>query len=82
MSFSEDCVRFSDRLATLVDAGGYYHFKQDGLQFLFAYGHSVAGEAENFAYVGLYKTWGKKDDKAAGNAMLAQGMTRRPHGIP
>ena len=63
--------------ATLVDAGGYYHFKQDGLQFLFAYGHSVAGEAENFAYVGLYKTWGKKDYKAVGNAMLAQGMTQR-----
>src|SRR5665213_2768813 len=68
-------IPYSSR-ATLIDAGGYYHFKQDGLQFLFAYGHSVAGEAENFAYLGLYKTWGKKDkdDKPAGNAMLAQGM--------
>ena len=27
--------------STLIDAGGYYHFKYPGLQFLFAYGHSV-----------------------------------------
>jgi hypothetical protein len=52
------------RRATLIDAGGYYHFKQDGLQLLFSYGHSVAGEGENYAYLGLYKTWGKKDDKS------------------
>ncbi|MGA7155799.1 MAG: hypothetical protein WBY53_03065 [Acidobacteriaceae bacterium] len=56
--------------STLIDAGGYYHFKQPGLQLLFAYGHSVAGQTENYAYLGLYKTWGtdkdKKDDAAAG----------------
>ena len=45
--------------STLIDAGGYYHFKQPGLQLLFAYGHSIAGQTENYAYLGLYKTWGK-----------------------
>jgi hypothetical protein len=49
--------------STLIDAGGYYHFKSPGLQLLFAYGHSIAGQTENYAYLGLYKTWGK--DKAA-----------------
>lgn len=49
--------------STMVDAGGYYHFKSPGLQFLFAYGHSVAGQTENYAYIGLYKTWGR--DKGA-----------------
>jgi hypothetical protein len=52
--------------STLIDAGGYYHFKQPGLQLLFAYGHSVAGQTENYAYLGLYKTWGK--DKGSTNA--------------
>jgi hypothetical protein len=45
--------------STLIDAGGYYHFKQPGLQLLFAYGHSIAGQTENYAYLGIYKTWGK-----------------------
>ncbi len=46
--------------STMVDLGGYYHFKHHpGRQFLFCYGHSVAGQTENYAYVGLYWTWGK-----------------------
>ena len=45
--------------STMIDAGGYYHFKSPGLQLLFAYGHSVAGQTENYGYLGLYKTWGK-----------------------
>ncbi|MGD0732770.1 MAG: hypothetical protein ABR956_16015 [Terracidiphilus sp.] len=59
--------------STLVDAGGYYHFKSPGLQLLFAYGHSIAGQTENYGYLGLYKTWGKDKDaknKSAGDAML------------
>ena len=52
--------------STLIDAGGYYHFKSPGLQLLFAYGHSVAGQTENYAYLGLYKTWGK--DKGGADA--------------
>jgi hypothetical protein len=60
--------------STLIDAGGYYHFKSPGLQLLFAYGHSVAGQTENYGYLGLYKTWGKDKDAGAGspaNAMLS-----------
>jgi hypothetical protein len=56
------------KASTLVDVGGYYHFKQyPGRQFLFCYGHSVAGQTENYAYVGMNWTWGKdKDDKKDG----------------
>jgi len=53
----------------MVDAGGYYHFKSPGWQLLFAYGHSVAGQTENYGYLGLYKTWGKdREKKDAGEA--------------
>ena len=45
--------------STLLDAGGYYHFKAEGWQLLFAYGHSIAGQTEQYAYLGLYKTWGE-----------------------
>ena len=38
----------------LIDAGRYYHFKNPNFQFLFAYGHSVAGQTENYADLGLY----------------------------
>jgi hypothetical protein len=58
--------------STMIDAGGYYHFKSPGLQLLFAYGHSVAGQTENYGYLGLYKTWGKDraGSEQAGEAML------------
>ncbi len=46
--------------STMVDLGGYYHFKNPGWQLLFAYGHSVVGQTENYAYFGLYQTWGAK----------------------
>jgi hypothetical protein len=50
--------------STMIDFGGYYHFKdQPGEQFLFCYGHSIAGQTENYAYVGMYWTWGKDDTK-------------------
>jgi hypothetical protein len=48
--------------ATLVDVGGYYKVRDPGFQVLFAYGHTALGQAENYAYVGLYWTWGKKSD--------------------
>jgi hypothetical protein len=44
--------------STLIDFGGYYHY-HPGEQFLFCYGHSVAGQTENYAYIGMYWTWGK-----------------------
>ena len=53
--------------SSLIDAGGYYHFNSPGLQLLFAYGHSVAGQTENYAYLGLYKTWGKDKGRDANN---------------
>lgn len=61
--------------STMIDAGGYYHFKSPGLQLLFAYGHSIAGQTENYGYLGLYKTWGKDRDtggKKAEEAMLSE----------
>jgi hypothetical protein len=48
------------RPATLVDIGGYYKFRDPGFQLLFCYGHTAVGQKENYAYLGLYWTWGKK----------------------
>ena len=48
------------RPATLVDFGGYYKFRDPGFQLLFCYGHTAVGQKENYAYLGLYWTWGKK----------------------
>ena len=60
------------RGSTLIDVGGYYHFKSPGLQLLFAYGHSIAGRTETYGYLGLYKTWGK--DKGANTKSVANAM--------
>ena len=46
--------------ATMIDLGGFYYIKNPGLQILFCYGHSVAGQTSNYAYLGLYQTWGSK----------------------
>jgi hypothetical protein len=63
------------KAATLVDVGGYYYVRNPGFQLLFCYGHSVAGQTENYAYVGLYWTWGKKSgDKDSAGA--ASGLGR------
>ncbi len=52
--------------STMIDIGGYYHFKNHpGEQFLFCYGHSIAGQTENYAYAGMYWTWGKDAKKDA-----------------
>jgi hypothetical protein len=55
--------------STLVDFGGAYYFKNPGLQLLFAYGHSVVGQTENYAYLGLYQTWGGKSGKGHDGVM-------------
>lgn len=59
--------------STMIDLGGYYHFTHHpGEQFLFAYGHSVAGQTENYAYLGMYWTWGREEKKATpGSALLS-----------
>ena len=62
--------------STLIDAGGYYHFKTPGLQLLFAYGHSIAGQTETYAYLGLYKTWGK--DKGGGTKSASAMLSAQP----
>jgi hypothetical protein len=80
--FSED-----SRYSTLLDLGGYYKFRgNDSFQMLFCYGHSVSGETEHYAYLGLYWTWGEKkadgdkDDKdkpasSAFNRLRPRGVT-------
>src|SRR6185437_7195429 len=69
--------------SAMLDIGGYYHFKNPDHQVLFCYGHSVAGQSENYLYLGMYRTWGK--DQAAGGAqpgaMLA-GPALGPRGLP
>ncbi|TCK71582.1 hypothetical protein [Acidipila rosea] len=58
--------------SAMIDMGGSYHLRHHpGEQFLFCYGHSVAGQTENYAYVGMYWTWGKDNRKPdAGDAWL------------
>jgi len=48
------------RPATMLDVGGYYKFRDPGFQLLYCYGHTAIGQRENYAYLGLYWTWGKK----------------------
>jgi hypothetical protein len=57
--------------STMVDLGGYYYIKNPGLQVLFAYGHSVFGQTENYAYLGLYQTWG--NDKGGAKDQASNG---------
>jgi hypothetical protein len=61
--------------SSLIDAGGYYHFKNPDHQLLFAYGHSIAGQTENYAYLGLYWTWGKDDTRTAAHITLPFGQS-------
>lgn len=57
---AEGVAAAQTQASAMVDAGGYYHFKHNpNEQILFCYGHSVAGQTENYAYVGMYWTWGK-----------------------
>jgi hypothetical protein len=56
--------------SAMADLGIYYHFKNPDHQLLAAYGHSVAGQTENYAYLGLYWTWGKGDKPAAESSLL------------
>ena len=66
------------RPATLVDIGGYYKFRDPGFQLLFCYGHTAIGQTENYAYLGLYWTWGKKeaDKPGAPTGAAFDSMTR------
>ena len=59
--------------ATMVDVGGYYYIRNPGLQILFAYGHTAFGQTENYAYLGLYHTWGSEKGKGL-NGFLAHHL--------
>ncbi|HTW75743.1 MAG TPA: hypothetical protein VMD56_12570 [Steroidobacteraceae bacterium] len=52
--------------ATLFDFGGYYYFRKPAFQLLFCVGHTVVGQAETYAYFGLYWTWGGKGEARPG----------------
>lgn len=65
--------------STMIDIGGSYHLKHHpGEQFLFCYGHSIAGQMGVYAYAGMYWTWGgdkkKPDAGEAGSARLQDPM--------
>lgn len=51
--------------ATLLDLGGYYYFRKPDFQLLFCVGHTMIGQAEAYAYVGLYWTWGSRQNEPA-----------------
>jgi hypothetical protein len=77
------------RAADLLDFGGYYKFRDPGFQLLFCYGHTIAGQSENYAYLGLYWTWGHKTDKDKDdkdkdndNASAANRLNAAIDGIP
>ncbi len=61
--------------ATMIDVGGYYYIRNPGLQILFAYGHTAFGQTENYAYLGMYWTWGSKPGKGL-NGFLAHQLSR------
>jgi len=50
--------------ATIVNAGGTLDLGP-GFSLLFSAGHTVAGECQGVAYLGLYWTWGGKGAAAA-----------------
>lgn len=57
---AEGSAAAQTQASTMIDVGGYYHFKHNtNEQILFCYGHSIAGQTENYAYIGMYWTWGK-----------------------
>jgi hypothetical protein len=59
--------------SAMIDMGGVYHLKRHkGEEFLFCYGHSVAGQTENYAYLGMYWTWGKDKKKPDADAAWLQ----------
>lgn len=68
--------------SALIDFGGYYHFKHNpNQQFLFCYGHSVAGQTENYAYAGMYWTWGKKGSGEPGKDYTLFPAPAAPRGF-
>ena len=70
--YTRDAVDHStsrgDRLAS-VDL--HHYFRKPAFQLRFALGHTIAGPAETYAYLGLYWTWGGKEAKEGAAADTA-----------
>jgi hypothetical protein len=71
---AEGLATAQTRSATMIDVGGYYYIRNPGWQILFAYGHTAFGQTENYAYLGLYHTWGSKPGKGL-NGFLAHTLS-------
>jgi hypothetical protein len=53
----KQAIDSASRYASMLDFGGYYTPTRDpNFQILFAYGHSIAGQSENYSYIALYWT--------------------------
>jgi hypothetical protein len=63
--------------ATMFDFGGYYYFRKPAFQLLFSVGHTVVGQSETYAYLGLYWTWGPKGTPSAATTPVAWSMAAR-----
>ena len=64
--------------ATMFDFGGYYYFRKPAFQLLFCLGHTVVGQSETYAYLGLYWTWGNKKNASAASAVDWSRTARTP----
>ncbi|HUN74638.1 MAG TPA: hypothetical protein VMU40_08995 [Steroidobacteraceae bacterium] len=65
--------------ATMLDVGGYYYFRKPAFQLLFCVGHSIAGQSETYAYLGLYWTWGgNKEGQSPEHAVGWSSTARGP----
>jgi hypothetical protein len=67
------------REATMFDFGGYYYFRKPAFQLLFNLGHTIVGQSETYAYLGLYWTWGKDKDEGQ---RAAVNWSQTAHGPP
>jgi hypothetical protein len=70
------------RPATMFDFGGYYYLRKPGFQLLFALGHTVVGQSETYAYLGLYWTWGEGAETSPRTANIAWSMSARSPSQP
>lgn len=64
--------------ATMLDFGGYYYFRKPAFQLLFCVGHTVAGQSETYAYLGLYWTWGGNKEASQGHPVGWSSTARAP----
>lgn len=58
--FRQQAISPGSRGTTLLNLGRYYNMSACSCSLLFTRGHSIAGETQNLAYLGLYWTWGPK----------------------